>query len=150
MDELGKVGADTSYLQAQMHSDYDSAESTADSDLEDGELRKMLASPLYMQSREDFDSSRMPIAPGKLAALSQERGASAKRTQADLRKGLMSSRLRNRVHRGNLLHCFHLEAKNREIDSRVLFSKTLTRQIWEDLFFKAMKIICSVKQNLNL
>ena len=38
LDEFGKVGAETSYLQSQMHSDYDSAESTADSDLEDGEL----------------------------------------------------------------------------------------------------------------
>ena len=63
----------------------------ADSDLEDGELRNMLTSPLYLQSREDYESSRMPIAPEKPAALSQERGASAKRTQADIRKGLMSS-----------------------------------------------------------
>ena len=83
MDEFGKVGAETSYPQSHMHSDYDSAESIADSDLEDGELRKMLASPLYMQSREDCESSRMPSAPGKLAALLQERGASAKRAQAD-------------------------------------------------------------------
>ena len=29
----------------------------------------MLASPLYVQGREDYESSRMPIAPGKLAAL---------------------------------------------------------------------------------
>ena len=35
-DEFGKVGAQTSFFQSQMHSDYDSAESTADSDLEDG------------------------------------------------------------------------------------------------------------------
>ena len=34
VDEFGKVGAETSYLQSQMHSDYDSAESIADSDLE--------------------------------------------------------------------------------------------------------------------
>ena len=47
VDEFGKVGAETSYLQSQMHSDYDSAESTADSDLEDGDLRKLLASPLF-------------------------------------------------------------------------------------------------------
>ena len=40
MDEFGKVGAEMSYFQSQMHSDYDSAESIADSDLEDGELRK--------------------------------------------------------------------------------------------------------------
>ena len=77
MDEFGKVGAEMSYLQSGMHSDYDSAETIADSDLEDGELRKMLASPLFMQSREDCESSRMPIAPGKPAALLQERGASA-------------------------------------------------------------------------
>ena len=48
------------------------------------------------------------------------------------------------------LHCSLLEMKNREINSRVLFSETLARQMWEDLFMKAIKIICSVKQNLNL
>ena len=44
-DEFGKVGAETSYFQSQMHSECDSEESIADSDLEDGELRKMLATP---------------------------------------------------------------------------------------------------------
>ena len=53
MDEFGKVGAQMSYIQSQIPSDYDSAESIADSGLEEGELRKMLASPLYMQSRKD-------------------------------------------------------------------------------------------------
>ena len=91
MDQFGKVGAEMSHIQSQMHSDYDSAESIADSDLEDGELRKMLASPLKMQSREDCETPRMPIAPRKPAALLQERGASAKRTLADRRKSLMSS-----------------------------------------------------------
>ena len=46
VDEFGKVGAEMSYLQSQTHSDYDSAEGIADSDLEDGELRKMQLSPL--------------------------------------------------------------------------------------------------------
>ena len=69
VDEFGEVGAQMSYLQSQMHSDDDSAESMADSDLEDGELRKMLASPLYMQSREDCESSRIPIAQVKRAAM---------------------------------------------------------------------------------
>ena len=69
MDELRKVGAGVSYFQSQMHSEYDPAESIADSDLEDGELRIMLASPPSLQNREDFESSRMPIAPGKPAAL---------------------------------------------------------------------------------
>ena len=85
------ISAETSYFQSQMHSDYDSAESIADSDLDDGELRRMLASLLYMQSREDYESSRMPIARGKPPALWQERGASAKRTRANFRKGLISS-----------------------------------------------------------
>ena len=58
VDEFGKVGAETSCLQSQMHSDYDSAESSADSYLEDGGLRKMLASPLYLQSREECEFSR--------------------------------------------------------------------------------------------
>ena len=43
VDEFQKVGSEMSYLQSQMHSDCDSAESIADSDLEDGELRKMSA-----------------------------------------------------------------------------------------------------------
>ena len=73
MEEFRKVGADVSDFQSQMHSEYDSAESIADSDLEDGELRKMLASPLYLLNREDHESSRMPIATAKLGALLQER-----------------------------------------------------------------------------
>ena len=51
----------------------------------------MLAPTLYVQNREDNESLRMPIATEKLAALLQERGASAKRAQAELRKGFMSS-----------------------------------------------------------
>ena len=92
MEEFRKVGADVSYFQSQMHFDYDTTESIADSDLEDGEpTKKMLASPLYLQNREDYESSRMPIATEKPAALLQERGAGAKSAQADLRTGLMSS-----------------------------------------------------------
>ena len=74
-----------------MHSEYDSAESIADSDLEDGELRKMLASPLYLQNREDnMNPLERQSHPGNLLHCCR-RGASAKRAQADLRKGLMSS-----------------------------------------------------------
>ena len=53
MKEFGEIGtaglpAETSYLQSQMHFD-DSVESIADSGLEDGDLQKMLTSPLYSQ-----------------------------------------------------------------------------------------------------
>ena len=57
--EFRKVAV-VSYFQSQMHSEYESSASIADSDLEDGELRKMLASPLYLQNREDYESFRMP------------------------------------------------------------------------------------------
>ena len=88
VDEFGKVGAGMSYRWSQMPSHYDSAESIADSDLEDGELRKMLASPLYMQSREDCKSSRRPTAPEKPAAMIQERGACAKRAHSRSKRKL--------------------------------------------------------------
>ena len=81
-----------------IHSDRDSAESIADTDVEDGQLRKMLASPLYIQEREgDFDSSRKPRVSGKLdGTVVQKREASAQQTQADhpRRESLMSSSFR--------------------------------------------------------
>ena len=61
---IGKVGAEKSSVQSQKHSDDDPGEIIADSDLEDGELPKMLTSPLYVQES---------TAPGKLAAMIQER-----------------------------------------------------------------------------
>ena len=57
MKTFGEIGtpdspdseiSETSHFQSQMHYD-DSVESIAASDLEDGELRKMLSSPLYAQ-----------------------------------------------------------------------------------------------------
>ena len=93
MDEFGKIGVKSlSCNQLLIHSDYDSAESIADSDLEDGQLRKMLASPLYIQEREgNFETSRKPRVSGKPDAMvAQKREASAQRTQ------------------GNLMQCFHL------------------------------------------
>ena len=104
---------------------------------EDGELRKMLASPLFLQNREDCESSRTPIAVVKPAALLQERGASGKRAPVDSSKSLMSTSSQE-------------EAKNQKTNSRVLFSKTQIRQIWEDIFLKGTKIICSVRQDLKL
>ena len=46
VDEFGKIDVKSlSYIQSQIHSDSDAAESVADLDLEDGQWRKMLASP---------------------------------------------------------------------------------------------------------
>ena len=68
VDGFGKVGIEMSHFQSQMHSDYDSAESTADSDFEDGELRKMSGLPFCGQSRKDCGSSRIPNCTGKTCA----------------------------------------------------------------------------------
>ena len=86
MDEFGNAGVKSlSYNQSLIRSDYDSAESIADLDLEDEQSRKMLASPLYVHGREGhFDSSPKPRASGKPDAMVvQKREASAQRTQAD-------------------------------------------------------------------
>ena len=88
MKEFGEIGtaglsgskkSETSYFQSQMHFD-DSVESTADSDLEDGELQLMLTSPLYAQK-----------ASGKPdATVVQEREVGAQNTQADRKESLRS------------------------------------------------------------
>ena len=56
--------------QSLIHSDYDSAESIGDLDVEDEQSRKMQASPLYDHGREGhFDSSPKPRASGKPDAM---------------------------------------------------------------------------------
>ena len=55
-----------SYLQSQMHFD-ESMESIADSDLEDGELQKLLTSPLYAQ-RASGKPDAMVVQERKLIA----------------------------------------------------------------------------------
>ena len=86
--EFGEIGTDglpvskiseTSYFQSQMHFD-DSVESTADFDLEDGELHKMLTSALNVQK-----TWRKPD-----AMVVQEREVSAQLTQAERMEGLRS------------------------------------------------------------
>ena len=60
-EETGKFVVGMLYVQSRIHSDSDSAKSNADSDLEDGELRKMVASPLYVHGRgENYGSSHKP------------------------------------------------------------------------------------------
>ena len=78
-----------SYSQSLIHSAFDSAESIAtppDSDLEDEQLRKMLASPLYTEVSEKPDAESI-----------QKRVANAQRAQAyqSWRESLMSSSSRD-------------------------------------------------------
>ena len=86
-----------SYLQSQMHFD-ESMESIADSDLEDGELQKLLTSPLYAQR-----------ASGKPDAMVvQEREVSAQTSHSS----------------EDRLHCFHQNVMNRETKCGVLCFET--------------------------
>ena len=81
------------HLQSQMRFD-ESMESMADSDLEDGELQKLLTSPLYV-----------PRASGKPDAMVvQEREVSAQTSHSSEDHGAP----------GNRLHCFHQIVLNRE------------------------------------
>ena len=101
-----KIGVKSqSYHQSQMHSDDDPAESIVGSDLEDGQLRKMLASPLYIQGKEEnSEPSRAPEASGKPEAMEmQERGASAQRTQEE--RARCQVHLKRLKFQGNLRHC---------------------------------------------
>ena len=58
--------------------------------------------------------------------------------------------LKSREHTENRMQCFHQGATNLTASSGVLFSKLQIHQIWEDLFLKEIKIICSVRQDLNV
>ena len=103
--------------------------------------------------REDYESSRRPTASGKPEAVTvQKRGASAQRTQADhsRRKALCQVHLKSREHTGNWMQCFRQGATNRETSSRIPFFNSLIHQIGEDLFLRAIKIICLIQQGLNL
>ena len=47
------------------------------------------------------------------------------------------------------MQCFHQGATNWATSSRIPILHSLIHQIWDDLFLKETKIICSVKQDLN-
>ena len=76
---LDSQKSETSYFQSLMHFD-DSVESIADSDLEDGELQKMLTSPLYAQ--------KASVKPDAMVV--QEREVSAQFVQAERKESLRS------------------------------------------------------------
>ena len=129
-DDFEELGVrPLSYSQSLIHSAHDSTESIAtppDSDLEDQQLRKMLASPLYTE---------VSVKPDAESA--QKREANAQRTQSlslKTRKFDVKffSRLTNL--QGNLVQCFRAtvnrvitrfpketEVTNRETVSRVVF-----------------------------
>ena len=77
-----------------MHFD-DSVESIADSDLEDGELQKMLTSPLYAQK-----ASKKPD-----AMVMQERTIHSSRSKGKFEVSFIR---RSECFGGNPMHCFHL------------------------------------------
>ena len=141
MGEFGKVGVEMSYVQSQIHSDYDSAESIADSYLEDGELRKISTSPSYRR-RWDSESSRKSKLQGNLGSVTiQKRGASAQRADHSRRESLMWSSFQEPTACGKRDAMFSAKSKEQGESVREFNFNSLTHQIWEDLFLKTIKII---------
>ena len=167
--------SETSYIQSQMHFG-DSVESIADSDLEDGELQKMLTSPLYAQK-----------ASGKPDAMvTQEREVSAQYTQANRMESVRSHS--SESHRASVNFFLHVispkssrlswevsveytQAGKESLRSRssegqsfgwtryIVFiwtgkpdqefcvQKRLSVELGEDLFLKVIRITCSIRQD---
>ena len=151
---LGNFDVDMPYVQSRIHSDFDSAESIADSDLEDGELRKMLASPLYASGwGENYGSPQRPIASGKPEAQRiQKRGASANRIQADhcRRERELEIKFISRATSVWETGCIVFIKERRTGKSvRKFWCSNVLIPNWEDLFLKVIKITCSVRQDLN-
>ena len=102
-----------------------------------------------------INSYRNPEVSGKPdAECVQKREANAQRTEAyhSRRESLMTSSSRN-LNRVKTRLPKETEVMIRETISRVvfiLFLEMLTRQILENLFFMETRIICLIRQGLNL
>ena len=141
-DDIEEIGVKPlSHIQSLVHSAYDSAESIAtppDSDLDDGQLRKVLASPLKIREREENEgqarayhserkslmihSSHSSQVSGKPdAECVQKREANAQRTQAyhSRRERLMTSSSRDLEISGKLDAMFSCHSES----SQNTFSK---------------------------
>ena len=114
-----KIWVNLEELVFYIQSDSDSAESIADSDLEDGELRKMLASPMYLQNRKDHESFGMPIATGNLLHC--------------YRREELTTREKRKL---NVKFVFRIEST---WETRCIFSSP----------GNSLKVRCSVRQDLN-
>ena len=110
-----------SYLQSRMHFD-ESMESTADSDLEDEELQKLLTSPLYAQ--------RASGRPDVMVVQESEVGAQTSHSSEDQRAS------------GRPVALFSPKRMNRETKRGVLCSETPICLISVELQSKATKITC--------
>ena len=100
------------------------------------------------QEQGDHESSREPTASGKPeAVIIQKRGASAQRTQADhsRRGSLMSSSSQEprTCEKRDAMFSSRRDEPGNQFESSLFNS--LFHPIWDDLFLKAIKIICSVR-----
>ena len=104
-----------------------------------------------MQNRQDCKSSRMPIAPEKPTAMIQERGASAKRTQADLRETLMSSSSQEPRASGKPAALFpsRSDEPGNQFESSMFKGADLSK-LGRSLLEGNKRSLVSVRQDLNL
>ena len=103
--------SETSYIQSQMHFD-DSMESIADSDLEDGELQKMLTSPLYAKKASGNPDALFSSEQGNLIRSSVFRNADPSNLRGSLLEG-NKDHLLNQARSDLAMHELHVESLNR-------------------------------------
>ena len=138
-----------SYMQTRMHFDYESAQSVADLGSWRWRATKSAGfTTVYVKSRGLWILPNANRA-WRPAAFSQERGASAKRTQAELRKSYISSSSQEPGTSGKLAAMFSLGNEELENELKRSVSSTLTLQIWEGPFLKPIKISCYVRHDVN-
>ena len=103
--------SETSHIQSQMRFD-DSLESIADSDLEDGELQKMLTSPLYAQKALGKPDALFSSEQGNLIRSSVFRNANRSNLRGSLLEG-NKDRLLNQARSDLAKQELHVESLNK-------------------------------------
>ena len=151
MDEFGKVGAEISHIQSQMHSEDDSAESISERGLKMENHEKCWLHHWTCIVVEIVNHLECQLYRGNLLQWYRREDQVQSVLKLITREEKASSKIHLKSHErlGNPMQCFHQGATNLETSSRVLFSNTLIRQIWEDLFLKLIKIICPIRQDLT-
>ena len=156
-DDIEEIGVKPmSYSQSLVHSAYDSAESIAtppDSDFEDEQLSKMLASQLYIRERWEkegqaraYHSERESLTIHSSRNPDEARSKCTANTSLSLKTRKLDDKFVSRFPK-------ETEVTNWETVSRVvfiLFLDLLTLQMLRNHLLMKARIICFFKQGLNL
>ena len=143
MDEFGKVGAE-------MHSDNDSAESVADSDLENENYEKCWLHHGICKIEKPSNPLECQLHLRKLRHWDRREKQVQSVLKLTSEKVWCQVRLRSRLDPWNLLHCLIEKRRTRKPIQEFCFQRRWSIKIWEDPFFKGTQITCSIRQDLKL